>query len=153
MTARLEPECGQATLDGMPDVQAPAPAVPAEAFRFVVVGLALAPAYVHTTRHNDVQLVVLLQQQVEHHPQAAPLLATYTWPDAGSFAATHAAASAKAVRIGAGTCVVVRGHGMEPGHHQGKPVLRLLLCDGVELASHWDGAAGAERRDDDNHND
>lgn len=141
MDATLEAESGQATLDGMPEpVQAPAP-LGLEACDFGAIGRLLAPAYVHTTRHHEVQLVVLIEQRIEHHPQALPLLAIYTWPDAGCFDATHAEATRAAALMPAGETVGAFGTGCETGTHQGKPVLKLIRCRSVKRTAELPGCA------------
>lgn len=140
MDATLEAESGQATLDGMPpDVQAPAPPA-GEAFKFALVGRTMAPAHVHTARHDDVQLVVLVEQSIPHHPQAVPLLAAWTLPHDACFAERHDRAAALAAQMPKGTTVIVLGHGLEFGHHQKQPVLRLLHCTGIALPQSHHGA-------------
>ncbi|MGV8823995.1 hypothetical protein [Methylibium petroleiphilum] len=140
MDATLEAESGQATLDGVvPEVQAPAPPV-GEAFKLALVGKLLAPAYVHTTTHGDVQLVVLVEQSIPHHPQALPLLAAWTWPGDACLADRHERARARAARLPAGAEVLALGHGLECGHHQRQPVLRLLHCTGIDIPNFPTGA-------------
>jgi hypothetical protein len=134
MTAELEAEPSQATLDGLPDVQAPAHTAEAgEAFRFVAAGPLLATVYVHTTSRSAVQLVALLRQQVPHHPQAMPLLAVQTLeplPGEG-YAPTYDRARALAAPLGKGEHVLVVGHGVELGQHQGAQVLKVINCEAV----------------------
>lgn len=146
MDATLDAESGQATLDGMPEaVQAPAP-LSAEACDFGAIGRLLAPAHVHTTRHHEVQLAVLIEQRIEHHPQALPLLAVLPWPDAGSYAATHDEAQRAAALMPAGEIVGAFGTGCETGIYQGKPVLRLIRCRSIQRAAQWSGAASTGDR-------
>ncbi|MES2959773.1 MAG: hypothetical protein V4792_16410 [Pseudomonadota bacterium] len=145
MTAELEAESGQATLDGVADVQAPAAAELGEAFRFVAAGPLLAPVLVHATGRGAVQMVALLQQVIPHHPQALPLLAVHTVPpDAGeSFDTVHRRACALAAPLRTGEHVIVIGHGVEVGTHQHHAVLRVINCEAVRPFTPPAATAGA----------
>jgi hypothetical protein len=93
------------------------------------------------------ELEVLIQQQLERHPHATPLLATEICQDLGCFDTTHAGALRRAELMRAGADVVALGRGLEPGHHAGAPVLRLIECDGIAPAvlAHHHPTSPAER--------
>ena len=75
---------------------------------------------------------VLLQQHIEHHPQAAPLFAALAMPDLGSVASRFDAARTIAQHLPAGTLAIVTGQGLEPGHQAGQPVLRVIRTNSIK---------------------
>jgi hypothetical protein len=125
---------GQGTLDGIAPPPPPPP-LPDHAPRLAIQGLIVADAVVRIGRSGRVKLEVLVQQQLEHHPHASPVLATEVCLDLGCFDTTHAGALRRAEQLRAGAEVIALGRGIESGHHAGVPVLRLIQCDGISPAA------------------
>ena len=107
------------------------PAAPAivldlsHALKVAVQGPLLADASVRQRSSGAVVIDLIVGQQVEHHPEARPLVASLPI-DRTSFASSMDAAMSKAASLQAGTVVVIVGQGLEAGHRHGQAVFRFL---------------------------
>lgn len=95
------------------------------ALKVAVQGPLLADAAVRQRSSGEVVIDLVVAQQVEHHPEARPLLASLPI-ERSSFASSIDAAMAKAAQLRGGTVVVVVGQGLEAGHRRGEPIFRFL---------------------------
>jgi hypothetical protein len=84
----------------------------------------------------------VLQQHLQQHPEAGPIVAEYVYPDQGCPNTTSMAAHDKAKRLAAAREVIVVGHGLTPHHHHGERALRLVNCTGVIPAPEQQPASG-----------
>lgn len=123
----------QASLDGIPDVQAPARPVPE--LRAGIIGHLLQHAAARDHVNGQVFVEVLLEQHVEHHPRALPVFAAFPYPDQGCVDATLSGARRKALQMPAGTEVMLVGRGLEIGRYSGRDVLRVLHVDALDITS------------------
>ena len=130
----------QLPIDGVPPaVQtfAPEPGLARlgdQAPHLAVLGDLVGPAIVRGTQARDVLIEATLHQAVEHHPQAVPVLARWAVPDQGGWLATHEWATERVRHINAAVAVIVVAQGIEPGHHAGQAVLRLLHVRAIKPA-------------------
>lgn len=142
VNSAVSPTCpdataAQPTLPGVAPPTMPAAPPEADAPKIGVLGRLLGPAVVREVTHHGqpgVQLEVLVQQTLAHHPQAAPLFAALPWPDQGDHYSTHRQAREAAAHLSTGTEVLVLGRGLEPARHLGAVVLRLIHTDAIRRA-------------------
>jgi hypothetical protein len=115
----------QASLDGMPAPQ------PDHEPKFAICGLLREAPRVFTATDGGVHLQVIVQQHLQKHPEAGPVVAEFVYPDQGCPNTTALAAHDKAKRLAAAREVIVLGTGLMPHHHQGERALRLVHCIGL----------------------
>lgn len=132
----------QTFLDGMAEAPASGPELDA-CCSVAAAGRALEPALARISGHDDVQVVVLIEQRVPHHPQALPLLAVWHFPAEVDLTERYERAQAWAADMPKGADVVAHGQGLELGTWHKQPVLRLLRCDGVTLTARIPHPAGS----------
>jgi hypothetical protein len=101
-----------------------------EPLKLAVLGTLVADARVRTDG-ADVFVDVQIRQHVPRHPQALPLVASWHYPAAADPVATLHRAQGLAATLPAGTPVVLLGRGLEVGHHDSAPALRVLHVLGL----------------------
>jgi hypothetical protein len=107
------------------------PPPPDQLATFVVSGVLASDARTYVQPDGRALLQVLVQQRLQYHPKACPVLATYVMP-AGCNTAAQLAARHKAAALRAGTLVCATGRALAPGWHQGNTVLVLTDVQSIE---------------------
>lgn len=128
MSAVLE---RQASLAG---IEPPPPLADVD-LQVAIRGVLMQHAELRHGLDDSEQIHVLVEQRLKAHALARPVHAVRVYRDTGAPHVIHQIAHARAGRLRAGAEVVLLGRGLEPGHHEGQPVLRLIHLDAIKLAS------------------
>jgi hypothetical protein len=107
--------------------------MPAVLLQFAGLGTLVHAAQVRIGDDGTVRVEVLVQQSMEHHPRVFPLFGAFIYPDQGCLDETISAARRKAMRMPAGTEIVLAGRGIELSRHEGAYVFHVLHVDGLDL--------------------
>ena len=119
----------QLQLDGMPS----AVHAVGSLLQFAVLGTLVHAAQVRLAEDGVVRVEVLVRQRIEQHPRAFPLFGAFPDPAQGCLDETLSAARRMALRMPAGTEIVLAGRGLELDCHEGRDVFRVLHLDGLDL--------------------